>query len=141
MFETELFICIKMDLALNKGWYAIKPKQTNSLQSTRFYHWYRRAWTPMIKKVIHIIWTFQFTLKGCLSWLLCFSYYILLIEFVREIHIKEIKHAVNSYLPWDILGSKHDCKLSWLLRRDEFIFEKLRIYSLVTDFLCCVVWW
>ena len=33
MFEIELFIYIKMDLALNnlKGWYAIKPKQpTNS---------------------------------------------------------------------------------------------------------------
>ena len=30
LFELELFICIKMDLALNnKGWYAIKPKKPN----------------------------------------------------------------------------------------------------------------
>ena len=30
-FEIELFICIIMDLVLNKhkGWYAIKPKQTS----------------------------------------------------------------------------------------------------------------
>ena len=28
MFEIKLFICLKIDLTLNNGWYAIKPKQT-----------------------------------------------------------------------------------------------------------------
>ena len=34
LFEIELIICIKMDLALNhlQGWYAIKPKHPTNNQ-------------------------------------------------------------------------------------------------------------
>ena len=49
LIEIELFICIKMDLALNnKGLYAIKPKQTKQTNcNKKQLEW--RLWIILVK--------------------------------------------------------------------------------------------
>ena len=61
LFEIELFICIKMDLALMtyKGWCAIKPNQTK----TKSLIWlYKKQWI-FTYLLLNVISEFQLTEK------------------------------------------------------------------------------
>ena len=66
LFEFELFICIKMDLALN-GWYAIKSKQTNKQA---------HAFSKRINTKVDVIVKLEFEIASLEAAVQHFSHYI-----------------------------------------------------------------